>query len=238
MLVQLSAIYRSLTIRRPNWCTLSAAMTHIDQYPAGSFCWIELHTSDQNAAKSFYGALFGWEAHDSPMGPNEYYTEFKLHGREAAAGCSLRPDEREQSIPPYWMIYITVENADVAVPKAKELGGKPFGPAFDVMDAGRMAIVQDPTGAVFLHVATGEERRNQNCGGAWGAVLGRSDHARRERGVGLLFRAVRMAGGGGPKRSVGLYAYQEWRAAYWGHAAGGFAAGREPAALDGVFRGG
>jgi hypothetical protein len=124
-------------------------MTNIDQHPAGSFCWIELHTTDQDAAKSFYKSLFGWEAHDNPMGPAGYYTEFKLQGREAAAGCSLRPDERSQGIPPYWMIYITVGSADAALAKAQQLGGKVFAPAFDVMDAGRMAIVQDPTGAVF-----------------------------------------------------------------------------------------
>ena len=59
-------------------------MTNIDRHPAGSFCWIELHTTDQAAAKTFYGSLFGWAAHDSPMGPNDYYTEFKLQGREAA----------------------------------------------------------------------------------------------------------------------------------------------------------
>ena len=52
-------------------------MTNIDKHPAGSFCWIELHTTDQTAAKSFYGSLFGWEAHDNPMGPNDFYTEFK-----------------------------------------------------------------------------------------------------------------------------------------------------------------
>jgi hypothetical protein len=47
------------------------------------------------------------------------------------------------------MIYIAVENADAAAAKAQQLGGKAFGPAFDVMDAGRMTIIQDPTGAVF-----------------------------------------------------------------------------------------
>ncbi len=124
-------------------------MANIDQHPAGSFCWIELHTTDQNAAKSFYGSLFGWEPHDNPMGPNDFYTEFKLQGREAAAGCTLRPEQRSQGIPPHWTIYIAVENADAAVKKAQQLGGKAFAPAFDVMDAGRMAIVQDPTGATF-----------------------------------------------------------------------------------------
>jgi predicted enzyme related to lactoylglutathione lyase len=47
------------------------------------------------------------------------------------------------------MIYITVENADAAAAKAKQLGGRDFAPAFDVMDAGRMAVIQDPTGATF-----------------------------------------------------------------------------------------
>jgi hypothetical protein len=124
-------------------------MANIDQHPAGSFCWIELHTSDQTAAKSFYSSLFGWEAHDSPMGPDDFYTEFKLQGREAAAGCTLRPEERSQGVPPHWLIYIAVESADATVTKAQQLGGKILAPALDVMDFGRMAVVQDPTGAVF-----------------------------------------------------------------------------------------
>jgi len=124
-------------------------MTNIDQNPPGSFCWIELHTTHQNAAKSFYSSLFGWEAHDNPMGPNDYYTEFKLQGREAAAGCTLRPEHRAQGVPPHWAIYIAVENADATVSKAQQLGGKILAPAFDVMDFGRMAIIEDPTGANF-----------------------------------------------------------------------------------------
>jgi hypothetical protein len=124
-------------------------MANIDKHPTGSFCWIELHTTDQNAAKSFYSSLFGWEAHDSPMGPNDFYTEFKLQGREAAAGCTLRPEQRSQGVPPHWLTYIAVENADAAAAKAQQLGGKVLAPAFDVMDFGRMAVIQDPTGAVF-----------------------------------------------------------------------------------------
>ena len=142
-------------------------MTNVDQHATGSFCWIELHTTDQTAAKAFYSALFGWAPHDNPMGPNDYYTEFKLQGREAAAGCTLRPDERAQGIPPYWMIYITVENTDAAVTKAQQLGGKILAPAFDVMDAGRMAVIQDPTGAVFC-----VWQANKNAGIGIAAVHG------------------------------------------------------------------
>jgi len=124
-------------------------MTHIDKHPAGSFCWIELATSDQSAAKAFYSALFGWLPNDMPMGPGEVYTIFRLEGRDAAAGCTLRPDQLAQHVPPHWMPYIAVDSADQAAEKAKSLGGTVLAPAFDVMEAGRMSVIQDPTGAIF-----------------------------------------------------------------------------------------
>ncbi len=124
-------------------------MTHIDKHSPGSFCWIELATTDQNAAKDFYSSLFGWTADDSPIGPSEFYTIFKLDGRDAAAGYTLRADQRAQGVPPNWMIYIAVKSADEAAIKAKQLGGTVVMPPFDVMDFGRMAVIQDPTGAHF-----------------------------------------------------------------------------------------
>jgi predicted enzyme related to lactoylglutathione lyase len=124
-------------------------MTHIDKPVAGSFCWIELATTDQTAAKAFYSALFGWTPDDSPMGPGEFYTIFRLDGRDAAAGYTLRADQRAQGVPPHWMPYIAVESADQAAEAAKQLGGTVLAPAFDVMEAGRMAVLQDPTGAAF-----------------------------------------------------------------------------------------
>ncbi|MGO9274464.1 MAG: VOC family protein [Terriglobia bacterium] len=124
-------------------------MPQIEKHAPGSFCWIELATTDQNAAKSFYGSLFGWAAADMPMGPNDFYTMFKLEGRDAAAGYTLRPGQRSQGVPPHWMLYILVESADAAAPRAAELGGTVIVPPFDVYDAGRMAVLQDPTGAYF-----------------------------------------------------------------------------------------
>jgi len=124
-------------------------MPNVDKHPAGSFCWIELATTDQDAAKNFYGSLFGWAANDMPMGPSEVYTMFRLDGRDAAAGYTLRPDQRSQGVPPHWMLYIAVENADQAAQRAAELGGAVIAPAFDVFDAGRMAVLRDPTGASF-----------------------------------------------------------------------------------------
>lgn len=124
-------------------------MTNVDRHPPGSFCWIELSTTDQNAAKTFYSALFGWEIQDSPMGPGEFYTMFNLGGRTAAAGYTMKPEERAAGVPPHWGIYVEVADADGAVAKAKQLGGRVLSPAFDVMDYGRMGVLQDPTGAHF-----------------------------------------------------------------------------------------
>jgi uncharacterized protein len=122
-------------------------MTHVDSHPPGTFCWIELATTDQSAAKKFYSALFGWEPNDAPVGPDEFYTTFQLEGRSAAAGFTIRPDERAKGIPPHWGVYVEVANADATEAKAKQLGANIVCSAFDVMDFGRMAVFQDPTGA-------------------------------------------------------------------------------------------
>ncbi len=124
-------------------------MPNIDKHPPGAFCWIELGTTDQNAAKSFYGSLFGWSVNDFPMGPNDFYSMFQLEGRETAAAYTLRPEQRAQGVPPHWMIYVAVASADDAASRAVQLGGRVLAPPFDVYDVGRMAVLQDPTGAAF-----------------------------------------------------------------------------------------
>ena len=124
-------------------------MPHIEKHPPGAFSWVELATTDQNAAKSFYGKLFGWGFHDAPIGPNTFFTMFKLEGRDAAAAYTLWPDQRAAGVPPHWMIHVAAESADTAANRAAQLGGKVLAPARDVFDAGRAAIIQDPTGAAF-----------------------------------------------------------------------------------------
>lgn len=124
-------------------------MPQVDKHPPGDFCWIELGTTEQNAAKNFYAALFGWTPNDMDMGPNGVYTIFRLNGRDSAAAYTMGQEDRALNMLPHWNLYIAVDNADATVDKAAELGGKVLAPAFDVFDAGRMAVIQDPTGAVF-----------------------------------------------------------------------------------------
>jgi uncharacterized protein len=123
-------------------------MPHIGQHAAGTFCWIELATTDQNAGKNFYASLFGWSPVDFPMGPTEFYTMFKIGGDDAAAAYTMRAEERAM-VPPHWNLYISVKSADAAAKRAGELGGKVIAPPFDVMTFGRMAVIMDPTGAAF-----------------------------------------------------------------------------------------
>lgn len=124
-------------------------MAVIANHKPGSFCWFELGTTDQDAAKKFYRALFGWSAQDIPMGPDGNYTMFQLDGQTVAAGYTVG-GQMAPDVPPHWAVYIAVQNADLAAAQAEAAGGKLLKPPFDVFDAGRMAVATDPTGAVFM----------------------------------------------------------------------------------------
>jgi uncharacterized protein len=144
-------------------------MTQIDNHPPGAFCWVELATTDQNSAKNFYGSLFGWQAKDMPMGPSEFYSMFELSGRNAAAAYTMRPEQRAQGVPPYWALYVAVESADRAADRAAQLGGTVALAPFDVFDAGRMAVLQDPTGA-FISVWQAKQHAGLGIAGVDGTL--------------------------------------------------------------------
>jgi uncharacterized protein len=110
----------------------------------GTFSWTDLATTDPDAAKRFYGELFGWEYDDQPIPEGGTYTMVRKDGKEVA-GLS----QAMEGMPTAWNSYVTVESADSAAARASEVGGTLMGEPFDVMDAGRMALVQDPTGAVL-----------------------------------------------------------------------------------------
>jgi predicted enzyme related to lactoylglutathione lyase len=121
-------------------------MPHIDTHKPGSFCWVELGTTDQPAAQKFYAALFGWSVLEVPGGAGSYYL-YQLEGRDAAAGYTLRPDQ--QGMPPHWMLYIAAADVDASAKRVPELGGKVHMGPFDAGEFGRLAVSSDPTGAMF-----------------------------------------------------------------------------------------
>jgi uncharacterized protein len=115
----------------------------------GTFSWPELSTSDQKSGVAFYRSLFGWDVNEQPMGPTEVYSMFQLRGKPVGAAATQQAAEKQAGVPPHWNSYVTVSNAEDTAKKAVSLGGKVLAPPFDVMDAGKMAVLQDPTGAVF-----------------------------------------------------------------------------------------
>jgi predicted enzyme related to lactoylglutathione lyase len=117
------------------------------QHAPGSFCWIELATTDGPGAKKFYSELFGWTTHDSPVGPDMVYSMLRLDGKDV--GALYQKGEMMKDVPVHWASYISVTSADEIAAKAKSLGGTVVKEPFDVMDVGRMAVIIDPTGAAF-----------------------------------------------------------------------------------------
>lgn len=135
-----------------------AKMQQEPTYAPGTFCWVELGTSDSAAAKKFYTELFGWTTQDSPMGPDMVYTMLKLDGKDVGALYQLTADMTAQGIPPNWLSYVSVTSADDTAAKAKDAGATLMKEPFDVSTVGRMAVVQDPTGAVFALWQAGTNR--------------------------------------------------------------------------------
>jgi predicted enzyme related to lactoylglutathione lyase len=120
------------------------------KYTPGTFSWTDLSTTDPEAAKTFYSSLFGWNYTDNPVGDGMVYSMAQVGDKDVAAISAQPEQQREAGAPPAWNSYVTVESADQSAERIAALGGTVHAPAFDVMDVGRMAVAQDPTGAYFL----------------------------------------------------------------------------------------
>lgn len=123
-------------------------MAEITKHRDTAFCWAELQTRDVAAAKQFLAGLYPeWEMVDVPMGEDMVYTLCMIDGKKAVAIQPMNPQMMEQGIPSYWHIYLNVEDVDARYAAALEAGATSVAPPFDAMDMGRMAMIQDPTGA-------------------------------------------------------------------------------------------
>jgi uncharacterized protein len=117
-------------------------------YAQGTPNWVDLQTSDQDAAKSFYAGLFGWIYDDQPA-PHGVYSMAQLGGDNVAAITPQGPEMAAAGAPPMWNTYIAVDSADDAAARVPAAGGQLAMPVIDVMDAGRMAFALDPGGAAI-----------------------------------------------------------------------------------------
>jgi predicted enzyme related to lactoylglutathione lyase len=113
----------------------------------GAFSWNELMTTDPAGALAFYRALFGWASQDMDMGTGPYHV-VKV-GDTPVGGVMGMPPDAAPGTPPCWGSYVTVTDCDATVAQCTALGGRVLMPPTDVPTVGRMAVLQDPQGAVF-----------------------------------------------------------------------------------------
>lgn len=114
----------------------------------GEIAWNELATSDVGSVTGFYGDLLGWEAKAWPMPGGGTYWVWRRNETDLAGAFQMEGPQFEGKSP-QWVVYITVDDCDAACEKVGALGGKVMQPPFDVPEVGRVAMVADPTGAVF-----------------------------------------------------------------------------------------
>lgn len=116
-------------------------------YAAGTPCWVDVTSPDLDRTIAFYSGLFGWEGERDPRPEAGGYTMFSLNEKLVAAASP--PPPGQEGIPPHWTTYIASDDVDATAERIREAGGTVLAEPFDVFDAGRMAVAQDPTGAAF-----------------------------------------------------------------------------------------
>ena len=114
---------------------------------ANAVVWNELNTRDPEAAKSFYGAVFGWGFEERQF-ENGAYISIKS-GEDSVGGIIDITGRAPDEVPPHGLVYFAVDDVDATVAKATETGGAVALEPFDIAEVGRIAIVKDPFGAVF-----------------------------------------------------------------------------------------
>ncbi len=106
---------------------------------ANPFCHVELNTTDVNKAKTFYTKLFDWKLEDVPGD----YTMIKV-GEGTGGGLMKNPIP---GAPSFWLSYVLVDDIEASTQKAKSLGATVMKDVTEVMGAGWLSIIADPTGA-------------------------------------------------------------------------------------------
>ena len=127
------------------------------KYAAGTPSWVDLSSPDVEASVAFYSGLFGWKGDTDPNPEAGGYTMFSLDDN-SVAGLGPLQDPNQ---PPSWSTYVTVDDADATAKAVADAGGVVVMEPFDVLDAGRMAIFVDPTGA---HISTWQPKAHPGAG--------------------------------------------------------------------------
>jgi len=116
------------------------------EHHSGKVIWTDLVTPNVDAAKKFYGGLFGWSFRDVAGDPN--YTLVMLDD-EPVGGIFHKGYPAGEQRQPHWLAFLAVRDADAAGQAARSHGGKVLSTPRSFGHRGRQAVLSDPDGAVF-----------------------------------------------------------------------------------------
>jgi predicted enzyme related to lactoylglutathione lyase len=112
----------------------------------GAASWFELMTTDVESAKKFYRELFGWTTEEYPM---EGMTDTVVKAKGEDIGGIMPIPPQAAGTPPYWGVYVTVDDVNATAKLAEKLGAKIIVPPTDIPEVGRFCLLQDRQGAVI-----------------------------------------------------------------------------------------
>ena len=118
----------------------------------GRFVWYELHTTDVEAAASFYTKVVGWGTRDASLPGRAAYSVFTAGAASVSGLMTLSEDARQRGATPCWIGYVGVNDVDGATERTKELGGAVQFPPIDIPNVSRFAVIADPQTAMLALV--------------------------------------------------------------------------------------
>jgi predicted enzyme related to lactoylglutathione lyase len=130
------------------WQAASPDAADLAMFEDFSVGWVELATRDVDAAQRFYGALFGWTFADSANAPpGARYSEYAAGDMHYGGLLQMTPEWGD--MPEHWSLYVVVPDLDAALEATTAAGGAISVPAFAAPGVGRIARIDEPTGAGF-----------------------------------------------------------------------------------------
>lgn len=110
----------------------------------GSIGWVDLTVPDAPKLRDFYQKVAGWRSQPLNMGGYDDFSMVSESGEAVAGVCHAQGGNAK--LPPVWLIYIVVENLELALQNCRNLGGKVVSPT-RMAGGSRYAVIQDPADA-------------------------------------------------------------------------------------------
>lgn len=125
-------------------------------YNHGQVYWTELNTWEPDKAAAFAEKTLGWKIDSMPMAQGGTYLVGIVGGAPAGGIFGLSTPEFDKSMPSHWLTYFAVDDVEASLAAVRANGGKVMRDVFEVPGVGRIAIIQEPTGAVCGYMTPSE----------------------------------------------------------------------------------